>query len=105
MEMGLPNPLPSGGLWCEICKIEGNDLYHYPMMHKYQTMPKSSYWNFCRLVGHDEKDCRTMELMREGTSNTYRVQVEIMKRQATPQFNQIPTPYNTTPQQYNISQP
>jgi hypothetical protein len=82
METGLPNPFPIGGLWCEICKTQGHDPYHCPMMQKYQTVPKSSYCNFCKSVGHDDKDCRTMDLMRERTSDTYRVQEEMMTGKA-----------------------
>jgi hypothetical protein len=61
-----------------ICKMHGNDPYHCPMMHKYKTIPRISYYNFCKSVGHDDKDCRTMEMMREINSDTYRVQVEMM---------------------------
>ena len=57
------------------------------MMYKYQIVPKSSYYNFCKSVGHDDKDYRTMELMRERTSDAYRVKVEIMAGQDAPQFN------------------
>jgi hypothetical protein len=54
--------------------MHGNDLYYYPMMKKYNIVPKSSYYNFCKSMGHDAKDFRTMELMREIPSDTYRVQ-------------------------------
>jgi hypothetical protein len=74
------------------------------MMQKYQTVPKNSYCTFCKSVGHDDKDCRTMELMRERTSDAYRVQAEMMTGQETPQFNQAPAPYNTAQQQYNTAQ-
>jgi hypothetical protein len=43
-------------------------------------------------MGHDDKDCRTMEQMRERTANTYRVKVEIMIGQIAPQFIQVPPP-------------
>jgi hypothetical protein len=56
-------------------------------------------------VSHDEKDCRTMELMRERTTYTYRVQEEMMTGKFSPHFNQVPSPYNIAPQQYNIAQP
>jgi hypothetical protein len=36
-----------------------------------------------------------MELMRERTSDTYRVQEEMMTGKVAPQFNQVPAPYNT----------
>jgi hypothetical protein len=57
------------------------------MMQKYQTVPKNAYCTFCKSVGHDDKDCRTMDLMRERTSDTYRVQDELMSGKAAPQFN------------------
>jgi hypothetical protein len=100
----IPNLLPTGGLWCEICKKIVHDPYHYTMMHKYQTVLKSSYCTFCKLVVHDEKDFRTMELMRERTSDAYGVQAEMMTGKATPQFNQGTTPYNTGKRQYNTTQ-
>jgi hypothetical protein len=87
MATGVSNLFPIGGPWCEIFKTHGNDPYHCPMMQKYKTVPKSSYCNFCKSVGHDDKDCRTMELMRERTSDTYRVQEEMMTGQVAPQFD------------------
>jgi ribosomal protein S18 len=52
-------------------------------------MLKSSYCNFCKLMGHDDKDYRTMELMRERISNTYRVQAYMMTGKTEPHFNQV----------------
>jgi hypothetical protein len=72
------NPLPTGGPWCEICRTHGHDPYHCPMMQKYQTVPKTTFCNFCKSVGHEDKDCRTLEIMKERTSDTYRVQDELM---------------------------
>jgi hypothetical protein len=103
METGLSNPFPTGGLWCEICKKQGHDPYHYPMMEKYQTVPKSSYFKFFKSIAHDDKDCGTMDLMREITLYTYRVQEEMMTGKTAPQFNQVLAPYNTTQQQYHTA--
>jgi hypothetical protein len=75
------------------------------MMQKYKTVPKSSYCNFCKSVGHDDKDCRTLELMRERTSDTYRVQAEMMTGKATPQFNNVQPQFNLVQPQYNNVQP
>jgi hypothetical protein len=83
----MPNPLPTGGLWCELCKTPGHDPYHCPMMQKYQTMPKSTFCNFCKSVGHEDKDCRTLELMKERTSYAYRMQDELMIGQPAQQYN------------------
>jgi hypothetical protein len=59
METRVPNPLPIGGTWCEIYKAHGHDPYHFTLMHK--------------SVGHDDKYCRTMDLMMKRTLDTYRV--------------------------------
>jgi hypothetical protein len=94
MAIRVPNPFPTGGPWCEICKMHRHDPYHCPMMHKYKIVPKSSYCNFLKSVGHDDKDCRTLDLMREISLDTYRVQEEMMTGQVAPHFIQVPPPYN-----------
>jgi len=53
----MPNPLPTGGLWCEICKTPRHDPYHCPMMQKYQKFLKSTFYNFYKSIGHEDKDC------------------------------------------------
>jgi hypothetical protein len=73
---GFPNPLPTRGPWCEIYRTHGHDPYHCPMMQKYQTMPKSTFYNFCKFFGHEEKDCRTLEMMKERTLDAYRMQAK-----------------------------
>jgi hypothetical protein len=83
LDTGVPNPLPTGGQWCEISKTHEHDPYHCTMMQNYNIVPKISYCNFFKSVGHDEKDSRTLELMRERTSDTYRVQEEMMTKQFT----------------------
>jgi hypothetical protein len=105
MAIGLPNPFPMGGPWSKIFKTHGNDPYHFPMMKKYKIVPKISYFNFCKSMGHDNKYLRTMELMTEITLDTYRVQEEMMTGQDTPQFNQVPPPYNNVKKYYNNAQP
>jgi hypothetical protein len=55
-------------------------------------------------MGHDGKDCRKMDLMKERTSDMYKVQVEMMTGQAAQQFNQVPPPFNNAQHQYNIVQ-
>ena len=76
--VGIPNSLPIGGPWCEICRTHGHDPYHYIMMKKYQTLPKSTLCNFCKSMGHEDKDCQTLEMMKERTSDAYRMQDEPM---------------------------
>jgi hypothetical protein len=55
-------------------------------------------------VGHDDKDCKKMDWMRERTLDTYKVQDEMMIGKFSPQFNQVPPPYNNVQQQYNTTQ-
>jgi len=66
---------------------------------------KNVYFTFFKPVGHNDKDYRTMDLIRERTSDTYRVQAEMMTGKDALQFNQAPPQYNIVPQQYNNVQP
>jgi hypothetical protein len=68
-------------------------------------MPKSSYRSFFKSVGHDDEDCRMLELMRERTSDNYGVQEKMMAGKDAPQFIQVPQPYNNAQPQYNNVQP
>jgi hypothetical protein len=81
--VSMPSPLYSGGPWCDICKTHGNDIYHFPLMNKYQTVPKSTFCKFCKLDGHKDKDCGNLEMMKEMIADTYMVQDEHVTRQTT----------------------
>jgi hypothetical protein len=48
------------------------------MMQKYQTVTKTTFCNFSKLVGHEDKECKDLEIMKERNSNAYRVQDELM---------------------------
>jgi hypothetical protein len=98
-------PFPPRGPWCSIFNTHGHDPYQCPMKQKYKTLPKSSYCNFFKLVGHDDKYCRNMELMRERTSDTYRVQLEMMIGQYENQYSKVQQPYKNEKHQYNNTQP
>jgi hypothetical protein len=69
----MKNNLPTGGPWCEICRTHGHDPYHFPMMQKYQIVTKNTFYNLCKSVGYEDKDCRTLEIMKERKSDAYRV--------------------------------
>jgi hypothetical protein len=58
-----PNSLEGGVGYCEICKIWGHHPTSYPLLYKYQSTPSNLFYNFCKLVGHNEKDCHTFELI------------------------------------------
>ena len=69
-------PSMAPALWCMICQIGGNhatDNYH--LLQKYMENSQKLFYNFCRLVGHDECTCRSYELMMDRTP-TYRAQAE-----------------------------
>ena len=51
------------------------------MMQKYQEVPKSTFYNFFKSVGNEDRDCRTLEMMKERTSDAYRMQVEPLVQQ------------------------
>jgi hypothetical protein len=81
--VGLPNPLPIGGFWREICKTHRHDPYHCPMMQKYETVPKNTFCNFCKSLGHEDKDFQTLEVMKERNLDAYRMHDEPMIGQPT----------------------
>jgi hypothetical protein len=72
---GAPNTLPGGG-YCKICKKWDHHPTECPLLHKYQSTPRNLFYNFCKSVGHEEKDCRTFNLMSECTSDMYKIQKE-----------------------------
>jgi hypothetical protein len=69
------NPLPGGG-YCGICKKWGHHPTKFPLLHKYQNTLRNLFCNFCKSVGHEEKDCCTFDLMREHTSDMYNIKEE-----------------------------
>ena len=54
------------GHWSEEC------LY----LQKIVSTPTSLYCKFCKYVGHDEKDCRTFQLLQENTVDTYLMKID-----------------------------
>ncbi len=66
-----PSTMPS--LCCVICQIGGKhatDNCH--LLQKYTQNSQQLFGNVCRSVGHDERTCRSYELMMDQTP-TYRV--------------------------------
>ena len=56
-------------------------------------MSISLYCKFCKSVGHDEKDCRALQLLQENTMDTY-----LMKNDDKIKAEQVKTQYH--PAQY-----
>jgi ribosomal protein S18 len=54
-------------------------------MLKYQNVPKSTFCNCCKSVGHEDKEYRNLEMMKERISDTYRVQAKLMIAQSAQQ--------------------
>jgi hypothetical protein len=90
LNMGAPNPL---GLWCEICKTWVTTLI-ISIDAEIPEHCEEFVLQFCKSVGHDEKDCRTLDLMRECTAYAYRVQGENEAKGGAPQFNTPRGGYN-----------
>lgn len=63
-------------LWCTIFQVarkHTTDNCH--LLYKFVQTPQKLFCNFCRLVGHDEHNCRIYALMTERTP-TYGVQAK-----------------------------
>lgn len=59
-----PNSVPT--LWCAICQIaRKHAIDNYHLLQKYMQTSKQLFYNFCRSVGHDERTCRSYELMMD----------------------------------------
>ena len=77
LNTGAPNPFNPVFLYCEICRTtsqhQPEDCY---LLQRYVRIPKNPDCKFCKLVGHNEDECRSFDLMRERTYDAYRVQPE-----------------------------
>ena len=75
LNTGAPNPFNPNVLYCEIYRTTGQhrpeDCY---LLQRYVQVPKNPYCKFCKSVGHNEDKCRSFDLMREWTYDSYRVQ-------------------------------
>jgi hypothetical protein len=81
------NPLPGGGYY-KRCKKRGHHPTEFPLLQKYQSTPRNLFYNFCKLVGHEEKDSHKFELMRECTLYMYMIQEEnVVVEKGDPQYN------------------
>jgi hypothetical protein len=84
---GAPNILTRGG-YCEICTKWGHHLTEFPLLSKYQSMPRNFFCNFCKSIGHEGKDCCTFNFMRDCTSDMYSIQKEnFVAKGSGPQYN------------------
>jgi hypothetical protein len=84
---GALNPLVPEGVYCEICRIVRHHPTACPLMQKYQSTTKNLFCNFCKSMGHDKKECCTLNLMRERITEAYKVQGEEGPEGGVPQYN------------------
>ena len=74
---GAPNPLNKQGMpWCTIFQTRGHKSEECLYLQNILSAPASLYCKFCRSVGHDEKDCRALQLLQEKTMDTYLIKNE-----------------------------
>jgi len=67
-------PSTTPALWCTIFHIGGKHVTdNCHLLQKYTKTSQHLFCNFCRSVSHDERTCRSYELMMDWTP-TYRVQ-------------------------------
>jgi len=75
LNVGGPNPFNNNVLYCEICRTTGQhrpeDCY---LLQRYVLVVKNPYCKFCKFVGHNENECRSLNFMMERTHDAYRVQ-------------------------------
>jgi len=63
-------------LWCMICQIVGNHATNNcHLLQDYTQTSQQLFYNFYKSVGHDERTCRSYELMMDQTP-TYIVQAK-----------------------------
>ena len=74
---GALNPLKQATLpWCEVCRNRHcpGEFYY---MKKYIQTPTNLFCTFCMSKGHDDKDCRTYDVMHERSRDLYKIQDEV----------------------------
>ena len=69
---GVPNPLNGHGLpWCHIFQSRGHHDEDCLYLQKILSTPADLFCKFCKLVGHEEKDYKAYQLLKENTVDTY----------------------------------
>ena len=46
---------------------------YFEMMQKKKKEPKSTFYKFYKSVGHEDKNCRNLDLIKEITLDVYRI--------------------------------
>lgn len=83
--IGAPNPLLQNYTeWCEICQRWWHAMHNYTMLNKYQKTNHTPFREFYKIVGHDRKKCRALYLIREKSSNVYRMKEEEASQNVAP---------------------
>jgi hypothetical protein len=72
--------------WCEVCRNRHHTGECYYMKTYIQT-PTNLYCTFCKLVGHEDKDFMSYDLMHERSRDVYTIQGEVQQEGNTTQYN------------------
>jgi hypothetical protein len=54
----------------------GHNHTSFPLMHKYRITTRNLFCNFFNSMGNEDKDCHAFDLMRECTTDAYKVKGE-----------------------------
>ena len=86
---GAPNPLNTQGIpWCRVCQTRGPKFKECMYVQRILSAPTSLCCKLCRSVWHDERDCRSFQLLQEKTIDTYLMKNEeqMQVEQEQPQY-------------------
>lgn len=77
-------------LWCDDCRVAGqHDTNHCPQIGAYVPELKQQWCELFLSVGHDEKKCRTYDLMMDH-GNLYRVKSDPTSPRISAHFGRSP---------------
>ena len=70
--LGAPNALNGHGLpWCRISQSRGHRDEECLYLQKVVSTPTNLFCKFCKSVGHEERDYRAYQLLKEEIVETY----------------------------------
>jgi len=78
MTMGAPNLFPTRlqTEWCKIYRKWGHVPPCFPTLQKYQKTTHTPFYEFCKPMGYNVNNCRSLQLMKEHIGDAYWVQEE-----------------------------
>jgi hypothetical protein len=84
---GTLSPLKQVTLpWCEVCRNQHHPGEYY-YMQKYVQTPTNLYCTFCKLVGYNDRYCRSYDLMHERSRDIYKMEGEVHQEGNNAQYS------------------